>query len=233
MIDFHTHILPAVDDGAADKEEAMALIAALMKEGVKTAVCTPHFDPGQCSIQDFVRSRGKAMQELKDAAIRLVAASETGLHDYLFHYSDLEPICIEKTKYLLLELPFYGKWNDRLYSMIDNLISYYDIIPIIAHIERYPAAKKAERCIRRLKDTGCLIQLNTSSLLNARNQKRALKYIKKGYVDLLGSDCHDCIRRPPAMMSAVRLIEAVLGKECCRRLEDNAINVLNNIDIRR
>jgi len=232
MIDIHTHILPAIDDGASGKEEALALIEALLAEGVKTAVCTPHFDPTDRSLQDFVISRTQALQGLGSVPIRLVAASESFLHDYLFHYADLGPLCIDKTNYLLLELPFFVRWDDHLYTMVGNLISYYNIIPIIAHIERYPATRKNSGCIMRLKELGCLIQLNTSSLLDAGIRKRALKYIKEGHIDLLGSDCHDTKRRPPVIKQAARLIEDRLGAEYIRRLEDNAINVLNNIDIR-
>lgn len=231
MIDFHTHILPAVDDGAANRDEALALIEALRREGIKTAVCTPHFDPSRISLQDFAAQRSKAFLELGDACIRLVAASETFLHDYLFHYSDLSLLCIEHTQYLLLELPFFRKWDDRLYSMLNSLISDYNIIPIIAHIERYAAARK-KAAAGRLKEAGCLLQLNTSSLLDAVSQKRAIKLIKKGYIDLLGSDCHDRYKRPPVIIQALQLINEHLGEKYIRQLEENGMNVLNNIDIR-
>lgn len=231
MIDFHTHILPAVDDGAANRDEALALIEALIREGVKTAVCTPHFDPSRTSLQDFVMQRSRAFQELTAAGISLVAASETLLHDYLFHYSDLSPLCIDNTEYLLLEMPFLRKWDKSIYSMLSNLISDYNVIPIIAHIERYPAARGCA-IPGRLKAIGCLLQLNTSSLLDAGSRKRAIKLIKKGYIDLLGSDCHDQRVRPPVIIKALQLIEEQLGGDYIRRLEENGLKVLNNIDIR-
>jgi len=231
MIDFHTHILPAIDDGAANREEALALIEALKREGVKTAVCTPHFDPSRTSLQDFVLQRSRAFQELSASCIRLLAASETLMHDYLFHYSDLSPLCIENTEYLLLEMPFLRKWDDSIYSMLSNLISDYMIIPIIAHIERYPAAR-GHTIPYKLKDLGCLLQLNTSSLLDAGSRKRAIELIKKGYIDLLGSDCHDKQVRPPVIIKALQLIEERSGRDYIRRFEENGLNVLNNIDIR-
>jgi len=231
MIDFHTHILPAVDDGAANRDEALTLIEALKREGVKTAVCTPHFDPSRTSLQDFIMHRNRAFQELSTACIRLVAASETLLHDYLFHYADLSPLCIENTEYLLLEMPFLRKWDDSVYTMLSNLISDYNVIPIIAHIERYPAAK-GRAIPGRLKAIGCLLQLNTSSLLDAGCRKRAIRLIKKGYIDLLGSDCHDKAVRPPVIIKALQLIEEQAGRDYIRQLEENGLKVLINIDIR-
>jgi len=232
MIDFHTHILPSIDDGAAGREEALALIEALIKEGVEVAVCTPHFDASLTSMQDFVMQRSRAMQELGQVKLRLVAASESSLHDYLFHYTDLGPLCIANTNYLLLELPFSARWDDRLYSMLGDLISYYNIIPIIAHIERYPAAR-GSGCANKLRDAGCLLQLNTSSLFDAEYRKKALKYIKKGYIDLLGSDCHDISRRPPVIRKALSLLEDKAGADLIGSITENGINVLKNIDIRR
>jgi len=232
MIDIHAHILTAIDDGARNKEEAMELTKALIKENVEAVVCTPHFYPDRISLQDFIMHRNKALVELAPINIRLIPASEAFLHEYLFHYSDLTALCIGETDYLLLELPFYSKWNDRIYTMIDNLISYYNVIPIIAHIERYPAARRNTGCIKKLKAYGCLLQANTSSLLDSKLKKRVINYIKKGYIDLLGSDCHNLTSRPPVILNALKEIERKLGKEYCCKLEQNAIKVINNLDIR-
>lgn len=232
MIDFHTHILPAVDDGAGNINEALALAEVLIKEGVEAAVCTPHFYPSQTPLEDFILRRNKAIKELGQVNIKLIPASETFLHGYLFHYSDLGALCIENTDYMLIELPFSSKWDDDIYTMIGNLTLYYNIIPIVAHIERYPAVKRSSRCIKKLKDYGCLMQLNTSSLLDTRLSKDAVKYIRKGFIDLLGSDCHNMTSRLPVIKDAIRKIDESTGPEYYRSFEQNAVKILNNIDIR-
>jgi len=69
-------------------------------------VCTPHFDPTQTDLEDFLNRRAKSLSQLEAAKLQLIPASETRLHDYLFHYPDLSKLCIKDTRYLLLELPF-------------------------------------------------------------------------------------------------------------------------------
>jgi protein-tyrosine phosphatase len=233
MIDFHTHILPGIDDGAVDIREAIALIEALQAEEVISAVCTPHFDPSDRSLQDFVMLRDEAINVLRElVTIELISASESTLHAYLLNYFDLSALCIGNTRYLLIELPFHNSWENEVYKILDSLILYHNIIPIIAHIERYPAVSHGSACIKRLKDIGCVLQLNTSSLLDNKLKKRAVKYIRKGYIDILGSDCHNMTNRPPVITEGLRVIEEKFGIKYCRRFEDNAVKILADKDIR-
>lgn len=235
MIDFHTHILPAIDDGANDIRETLALIKALQDEDVKIAVCTPHYDPSDTPLQVFIRSRDNAISMLRElgiAGLRLISASETKLHAYLLNNSELSPLCIGNTRYLLIELPFHKSWGNEVYSILDSLMAYHNIIPIIAHIERYPAVGHSSACIKRLRDMGCVIQLNSSSLIDSKLKKRAVKHIRKGYIDILGSDCHNMTNRPPVIREGLRVIEEKLGVKYCHRFEDNGVKILADTDIR-
>lgn len=64
MIDFHSHILPGIDDGSASVEESLKLLEMLAEQGVKTVVATPHFYPDRTSVSDFLRRRDAAYQRL-------------------------------------------------------------------------------------------------------------------------------------------------------------------------
>ncbi len=231
MIDLHTHILPAIDDGPQCVEEALEMTEELYKQGVMEAVCTPHFDPTKTSLEYFLEHRSNALLQMKEARIHLIPASETFLHDYLFHYTDLSKLCIENTGYLLLELPFLKKWDSRLIDSLDRLISYYGIIPIIAHIERYPAVKIKQ--IKALKELGCFIQMNTSMILNRKTRKKAFHYLKKGYIDVIGSDCHNNRTRPPVMLEAFHQIEEKLGTNYIEKLNFHAISIVKGTDLRK
>jgi protein-tyrosine phosphatase len=226
MIDLHTHILPNIDDGPDSVEEAVKMTEVLYKQDIQSAVCTPHFNPSHCSLEKFIIMRAAAVKQMEQSRITLLSASETILHEYLFYYSDLTQLCIEKTRYLLLELPFQSKWNNKNYELLNKLINYYDVIPVIAHIERYCKRKKQEKDIRRLKEKGCIIQLNTSTIINRKSRHMALCYIKQGYIDVLGSDCHNMTVRPPIFAEARRIITNKLGMDYYDQLEYKAESIV-------
>ena len=55
MIDFHTHLLPNMDDGSASVEETKLLLDELTAQGVKKAILTPHFYPLADTINNFFK----------------------------------------------------------------------------------------------------------------------------------------------------------------------------------
>lgn len=233
MVDLHTHILPNMDDGAKDIQEAIKMTEVLLKQKVITAVCTPHYDPTKTSIQEFTNKREIAMNKLKGSKITLLKGSETVLHDYLFHYPDLSDLCIGTTKYLLIELPFNKNWNESIYEQLERLINFYGIIPVIAHIERYPVIKKNMKCLKILIDLGCVIQLNTSTIINKKSRKKALQYMKRGYIDVLGSDCHNMFSRPPKITEAFDIVTHELGSFSSNKLLHNAECIVHGIEIKK
>ena len=231
MVDLHTHILPNVDDGAQSVEESMLLIKSLLNQNISTVVCTPHFNPTQLSLENFIKKRDQSMSLLKDTHISLIPGSETVLHEYLFHYPDLNGLCIGNTRYLLTELP-YSKWNEKTYELVERFMSYYNIYPVIAHIERYPNVKKNIKSIKRLIDLGCVIQLNSSSVLDENNWGRIVRYMKRGYIDVLSSDCHNMTVRPPTIDIAYKKIENKFGRDYCEILMRNAQSIVDGVILR-
>ncbi|MDD3173539.1 MAG: hypothetical protein PHF63_07755 [Herbinix sp.] len=233
MIDLHTHLLPNIDDGACSIEEALKMIEALHNQKVNKIVCTPHFDPTTTSLQDFSDKRAAAISLLSNSKVVLVSGSETTLHDYLFNYPDLSPLYIGNSRYLLLELPFGKEWDNEVFKTLESLLRYYDLFAIIAHIERYPAIKKNENNIKKLIEMGCLLQLNTNSIIDKKLRPRALKYIKRGYIDVLASDCHNMDKRPPIINEAFNIVMQKLGTEYSDRLKYNAECIVNGSDLRQ
>lgn len=227
MVDLHTHLLPYIDDGASSYEEAMLLTELLRKQRVEAAVCTPHFDPSRITLSEFATSRAASMAFMNAPGIRLIPGSETLLHDYLFHYTDISQLCVEHTKYLLLELPDQKRWGSEIFQQLEHLINYYGVIPIIAHTERYQPVRKRKRWICRLRDAGCIIQCNAEFVINKKTRRRALRYLKKGYIDVLASDCHNIMQRPPRMDEAIEIIRNRFGEEFCLRLIENSRQIID------
>lgn len=237
MVDIHTHILPYMDDGARDLEESLALIQMLKEQGITSIVLTPHFYSHQESLSDFLERRQGSYKSLKRAVAKVIQksdmtqegksdseicledgsefkmllGSETYLSETLFSYDSISPLCIEDTKYLLLELPYVEKWGPSVFKQIDRLIAKFDVVPIIAHAERYEALQhNPEKVFQELVDLGCMLQFNSHSVVNRHSRYSTLKLIKNGWMDFIGSDCHNLHTRPPEFDLYNEIIEKKL-----------------------
>lgn len=231
-IDIHTHILPFIDDGAQDLMDARRLLLLLNRQGIEVAVCTPHFNPCLTDSDLFIRKRNRArMNIVGKSRVSLIMGSETYLHDSLLYYANLDFLCIQNTKYLLIELPRSHKNSKNNLMLLQKLINKYDIIPIVAHVERYPWIRK--RYLKRLRFIGCVIQVNTSSVLSEQYSAKVINYIKKGFVDVLGSDCHNSMHRPPIIEEALQKLEQMAGETICSELIMKSEYIIRGRDIRK
>lgn len=233
MVDLHTHILPNIDDGAGSVSEALKMEEVMYTDKIDLVVCTPHFDPAQTSLEDFVQRRSEAMALMDASKITFFTGSETILHDYLFYYQDIRPLFIGKTGYLLLELPYSKKWGREVYEAIETLMHTYDLIPVIAHIERYEAVIKMKKNIEKLMEIGCLLQVNASSIIEEKTRRRVIDYLKNGYIDVIASDCHNMNYRPPNIVKAYEIITQEIGIGCYDSLKQNAEKIVAGEQIKK
>lgn len=229
MIDIHTHILPGMDDGARDSNEAAALIHLLKGQGITTAVLTPHFYPHEESLTSFLKRRQASLEKLTSFiaesdqelqnGFKLILGSETYLSETLFSYQAIDQLLIENTPYLLLELPYSDRWGSTVFKQIGRLTSKFDITPIIAHAERYEATQKnPEKIFQELIDLGCKLQFNVHSVVNRTSRAATLKLMKGGWADFIGSDCHNLKARPPEFESFDQIVQRKLGKTFTNQL---------------
>ena len=65
MVDFHTHVLPRIDDGSGSTEESLSLLESLRSQGVDIVCATSHFYPAEQDPESFLRRRGKAWDRLR------------------------------------------------------------------------------------------------------------------------------------------------------------------------
>ncbi|MEE0859100.1 MAG: CpsB/CapC family capsule biosynthesis tyrosine phosphatase [Acutalibacteraceae bacterium] len=196
--DIHTHILPAIDDGAYDVDISLVLLEELERQGVTHLALTPHFytqrsDMSQSSINKFVSARKSAFDELKavyNGKIKLILGCELHLTENILKADDISPFCYSGTNYLLTEMPYYSKFPQNEIELLNVLIKHYKVIPVLAHIERYPVLLSNTSLLERLIDMGCITQVNTESFANFFRSKRLVKLINNGYIYALGSDTH-------------------------------------------
>lgn len=232
VIDFHTHILPGIDDGCETAEEALECLRCMKENGIQTAVATPHFYREKSSVEEFLEKRRKALEKVKAAAQRekseipdILLGAEVAFFPGISRFEQIERLCIGNTRYIMIEMPF-EKWDSFVIAELENLIASGGIIPIIAHIERYPGYRRKIPELLRLQ---LPIQTNAGSLLKIRGSEFLIKCIRNGTIQLIGSDCHNTYSRPPNVHRALHKIERKLGSEYLRRLRKIWTLMLNSV----
>lgn len=234
--DFHSHILPGIDDGSSNLDITKRMIDIELNSGVDTIVATPHYYCDKQSIEDFLFARNNAYKQVRDyyadnmfklPDIKLGA--EVYYSHYLNNISNIKPLCIEDTNYLLLELPY----KEITSFVIDGILSLADnngVNLVIAHIERY-LNFTSYKSLLPLLNSGVLGQINCGSLLDHKTRKRVYKFIKDDYVHLIGTDAHNDTSRPPYMSEALSVLSKKFSPNFTKKIMFNATAVLNNIDI--
>ncbi len=225
--DIHTHILPGIDDGAENIEAAIRLIAAEEEMGVTDIALTPHFRMSETPLDDFLSARNASfealLQTLKEKELfpemRFHLGAEVRYDPNLIHL-DIGRLCIGNSSYLLLEPTGNIPFN------FENTVSFMlsrGITPIIAHIERYDYLLRDPGFLERLIDSGAVLQCNASAVCGKNRSSTAVKLIKRGFVDLIASDCHSIDRRPPNLSYAYKKIKKESGT-----LIRNSIRIVND-----
>lgn len=231
MIDFHTHILPGIDDGCRNIEEACSLLNMLEQQGVDTVVLTPHYYGRRSDVSNFLEKRTVAFEKLKAhyrGNIRFVLGCECNIVTCVnSNFSELIPLSIGNTSYILIELSFDRKWSNMVWQRLESLID-LGLIPIIAHVELYPEVKRQPGVVKKLVDYGCLIQINCDSVLDKKLYSLVKALITHKQVHCLGSDAHNMFSRIPHYSDANEKIQKLISKNAVIRLQQDMKGILNN-----
>ena len=228
FIETHCHILPGIDDGSADIDTSLKMIHRLKEQGAKGIILTPHYYSDSISYQDFIKKRDNSLAMLNEALTDndpvLIPAAEVYMSHYLFNYENLDKLCIGNTRYAMIEHSFSCDFKRETYDRLMNLYYDYEIIPILAHIERYSALMENEKLLDSYINAGCLVQVNISSFAGAHRtvRKKLIKYLDSGRIHLIGSDCHNLDSRPPDYEAGIKVIEKKLGHCAVERLVNNS-----------
>lgn len=222
MIDLHNHLLPGIDDGAADLAASLALARMAEEEGITHLVCTPHIHPGRYdntpetienARQYFVEAlaeSGSALQVAAAAEVRfgleLMAGVKQGQVPFLGEW--------EGKKVMLLEFP-HSEIPFGAEKLTQWLID-RGILPMIAHPERNKGVMRTPSRLKAFIDQGCLLQVTGSSLTGHFGEKArdlAATLLQQDVVTILASDAHNLDRRPPRLRQAVEAAEQLVGAQ--------------------
>ena len=170
LIDFHTHILPGIDDGSRNVEMSLRMLAAQREQQVDEIVATPHFYAQKDSVEEFLLRRGSA-----------------GM---------IPKLCVEGTQTLLLEMPF-AQWNSAIYADVEKLVRHQKLKVVLAHIERYYEFQKKKEIWDAIMELPLYKQMNAGVFLNWKRRHKAFQLAKDAGTIILGSDCHNMDNRHP------------------------------------
>lgn len=201
MLDLHTHILPAIDDGSQNVETSLQMLRLEREHGVKRIFLTPHYDPYAMDVDTFLELRKKSYELLLDSLgdeewPELRLGAEVKYSPELLDMSP-EKLTLGGTDYLLLELSFhhYPAHLDRVVGELDGM----GITPILAHIERYAYFRKDPSLLISAMNNGALAQINVEPLTDKNDKGFASACIDHSLAHFIGSDAHNLTGRKPCM----------------------------------
>lgn len=220
LIDFHTHILPEMDDGSRSVEESLKMLSLSAQQGVAKVALTPHFYADRDNPEHFLKKRQSCYEKLcasmGEGLPQIFPGAEIAYFEGLSQMKELEAFRIQGTKALLIEMPF-RPWTERLVADISDLARHSGFTVVLAHVERYDNCT-SERVLKSLVYEGVLMQSNANSFLRFMSKSKAFRRLDEGMVHLLGSDCHNTGSRPPNLAEAFTAIQNKQGLQAVSSL---------------
>lgn len=214
MLDFHSHILPGLDDGAPDMDTALKMARIAVDDGIETMVATPHYIEGNmanhrdsifekvCEFQDVLNNEGIPLEVVPGCEVyqspNTLALLQKG---ELMTINDVG-------KYLLIEFPMGSVPNFAEEILFE--LKVIGVTPVIAHPERNLLLGTVLGRTLALAARGCLLQINSGSitgLYGEKVKKTAHMLVKNDLVHLIGSDAHSAGGRCPKIRGALDIVE--------------------------
>lgn len=194
-IDIHSHLLPGIDDGAKTIDDTLFLISELKKMGISKFITTPHIFSGfwDNTKEQIQALEVKTISDLKEHNINIPiqAASEYLMDDHFVSLFKKGEILTLKDNCVLVEMSYLNA-PIHLYDIIFDLqVAGYK--PVLAHPERYLFYHNNFDEYKKLKNAGCLLQLNLLSIVGYYGievAETAKKLLSNGLIDFVGSDVH-------------------------------------------
>ena len=222
IVDFHSHILPDIDDGSASLEESIAMLRLEAAQGIRHVVATPHFYAQHDAIEDFLARRAEAEMRLRKEMEKYEDLPDltVGAEVYFFRgicQSDvLKKLTVGNRPYCMIEMPVCN-WTDSMYRELEQI--YYDqgLMPIVAHMDRYFTRFRTFGIPEKLEKMHVLVQVN-ASFFCGNGVARGMRMLQKGRIHLLGSDCHNLTSRCPNLGKAIDKIQKHCGNGALERI---------------
>lgn len=232
MIDFHTHILPGIDDGSETLEESLSMLRMEAEQGITHVALTPHFYPRYDDPETFLRRRERAEAALRRALERhpelpeVTVGAEVHFFRGISDSDHLTQLTFSEKRCILIEMP-PAPWQDGMYRELEQIYTRWGITPVVAHVDRYIAPFRTYGIPKALEQLPVLVQANSSFFLSRGTASMAMKMLRQGQIHLLGSDCHNLTSRQPNLGPALDRIRSKLGQGALNGIEECGRDLLD------
>ncbi len=235
MIDFHSHILPGIDDGSKNLEQSIAMVNEAKKVGFTKIISTSHYMENyyECNEKDRRQLLKKVQENVQ--GIELILGNEIYITNNIIELlQNGQASSINGTKYVLFEFPLIATrpMNDKevIYRLVEN-----GYVPIIAHPERYPFIQENPDYLFELEEMGALFQSNYGSIIGmyGLKAKKTLKILlKNNLISFFGSDVHRPEQVYNKMPKIIKKLKKIISNEEFEEFtEINPEKVLKNENI--
>jgi tyrosine-protein phosphatase YwqE len=194
--DVHSHLIAGVDDGVKSTDDALTCIRTLAGWGIKRVITTPHISQDYFPNDAVTLQKGRdVLQQQVDLAgipIQIDVAAEYMLDDFFLERLEQGPLLsFGAERFVLVEMSALARpfLLDEMFFRIQT----EGYIPVLAHPERYHSYYSDFEALVRIRERGCLLQLNWMSLLGRygpQAKAQAQLILKYKCADLIGSDMH-------------------------------------------
>ena len=231
-IDFHSHILPGVDDGSPSVEVSVEMLHRSVQKGITHVVATPHFYADYDDPIRFLRRRERAQEALRTEMAKheglptVLIGAETAFFRGISQSDFLPELTIQGKNCILIEMP-PAPWPEEYFWELVAIRDRRNIIPIVAHIDRYIGPWCTFGIPKRLERLPVYVQANAEFFLERSTARMALRMLKTGQIHLLGSDCHNLSDRKPNLGPALEKIGQRLGEAVLQELRDQGRKLLD------
>lgn len=229
VVDFHTHVLPKMDDGSRSADMSLEMLHRMKACGTDIVVATSHYYGQKESLDSFLSRRSASLhrlrEELDDTCPTVIPGAEVAFHFGIEKQKDLDRACIEGTRTLLLEMPF-APWSDYELNAVAALCFDKNLTVVLAHYERFVGFQKGNGMLERVLKLPVYVQINAESLLPFFGGRQWVKMFEEHRAHLLGSDSHNLTGRAPNLDKARAVLQKRLGSEALERVDACALKLL-------
>ncbi len=222
--DVHSHVIWGVDDGAKDRAETFRMLREAVEDGIRTIICTPHMMPGiyafpEETFQEHLQEAAEFIRR-EQLPLRLLRGAE-------ILYTDHVPRMLMEgriptmagSNLLLVEF----SPADTLSAITNALqrISGLGYVPVIAHMERYPAIRRKEQVTEIKNRFRALVQINAGSLIHRQPLLRRRYFddlFRENLVDFVATDTHALPGRGSCMAEGIKALRRRYGEDVLKKL---------------
>lgn len=224
LVDIHCHILPAIDDGATDWSESLAMARMAVADGISTIVATPHqLGKHAGTSGELIRERAAELQQRlgsEQIPLQVLPGADVRIEpDMVPKLRSGEVVTLaDQRRHVLLELPH------DVYIPLERLLrelSAVQMVGILSHPERNRGILRDPSVVAPLVAEGCLMQVTAGSLLGDFGlgvQELTEQLIEEHLVHFVSSDAHDTEVRRPQLQAARQRVAELAGEELASRL---------------